>query len=168
MTDALNEQGAVATTAEALRHSRVRRFSLLVALALIIACNTVIALGVWASGVNLDSLFRTPDLFNPAQDECLRHSWHKVSGVQQPVRLCYEWIDRSDPSGNTHTFQPDTGIVLGADGKLHYEHGERVDSRLFVLLAFVGAVLALGVAASRFLIARYRARLEAAGSGKPA
>jgi hypothetical protein len=167
MTDALNEQGAVATTAVALRQRRVRRFSVLVVLALIIACNAVIALGVWSSGVNLDGLFRTPDLFNPNQGECLRYSWHKVSGVQQPVRLCYEWIDRSDPSGNTHTFQPDTGIVLGADGKLHYEHGERVDSRLFVLLVFVGAVLALGVAACRFLIARYRRRLEARDSATP-
>ncbi len=167
MTDALNEQETAATTAEALRQRRVRRFSVLVTLALIILCNAVIALGVWASGVNLDSLFRTPDRFNPGQDECLRYSWHKVSGVQQPVRLCYEWIDRSDPSGNTHTLQADTGIVLGADGKLHYEHGERVDLRLFVLLAFVGAVLALGVAVSRLLITRYRVRLEAGGSDKP-
>ena len=80
------------------------------------------------------------------------------------MRLCYEWIDRSDPSGNTHTFQPDTEIVLGADGKLHYDLGERVDGRLFILLAFIGTVLALGMAVSRFLIARYRARLDASGS----
>jgi hypothetical protein len=143
-------------------HEQLRRFSRRVSAALFLLCNVVIALGVWASGINLDSLFRTPDLFNPNRDECLRYAWHKVSGVQQPVRLCYEWINHSDPSGNTHTFQPDTGIVLGADGKLHYEHGERVDSRLFVLLAFVGTVLALGVAASRWLIARYRVRLDKA------
>jgi len=146
------------TAAEPSRQARLRRFSLLVSAALFLLCNAVIALGIWASGINVDSLFRTPDLFNPGRDECLRYSWHKVSGVQQPVRLCYEWINHSDPSGNTHTFQPDTGIVLGADGKLHYEHGERVDSRLFILLAFVGAVLALGVAASRLVISRYDKR----------
>ena len=159
MTDADNEQGAIA--GDVLRQRRVRRFSVLVTLALILACNAVILAGIWTSGINLDGLFRTSDHFDPGRSECLRYNWHKVSGVQQPVRLCYEWIDRSDPSGNTHTFQPDTEIVLGADGKLHYDLGERVDGRLFILLAFIGTVLALGMAASRFLIARYRARLDA-------
>ena len=167
MTDTRNEQDADAGTTEALRQGRVRRFSVLITLTLIVLCNTIILLGIWASGINLDSLFHAPDRFNPGRDECVRYNWYKVSGVQQPVRLCYEWIDRSDPSGNTHTLQADTGIVLGADGKLHYEHGERVDLRLFVLLAFVGAVLALGVAVSRLLITRYRVRLEAADSDKP-
>ena len=168
MTDAPHEQHVPADAATgALRQVQLRRFSILVSTVLFLFCNVAIVLGVWASGINLDSLFRTPDLFKPSRDVCLRHGWHKVSGVQQPVRLCYEWINLSDPSGNTHTFQADTGIVLGADGKLHYEYGERVDSRLFVLLAFAGAVLALGVAASRFLIVRYRLRLEARNSAKP-
>jgi len=156
MTDALNERAA----AETLRQRRVRRFSVLVTLTLILLCNAVILLGIRASGINLDSLFRTPDHFSPNRDVCLRYNWHKVSGVQQPVRLCYEWINFSDPTGNTHTFQDDTDIVLGADGKLHYAQGERVDSRLFLLLAFAGAVLAAGMGLSKFLIARYRVRLE--------
>jgi hypothetical protein len=80
--------------------------------------------------------------------------------VQQPVRLCYEWINLSDPTGNTHTFQEDTDIVLGADGKLHYEQDGQVDARLFILLAFAGTVLALGMTLSKFLIARYRLRME--------
>jgi len=163
MTDALNERDAAG---EALRQHRLRRHSTLVTLALIVVCNAVILLGVWTSGVNLDGLFRTPDRFDPTRDECLRYNWRKVSGVQQPVRLCYEWINLSDPSGNTHTSQADTDIVLGADGKLHYAKEERVDSRLLLLLAFVGVVLAAGVATKRFLIARYRARLDAqSGTG---
>ncbi len=157
MKDALNEQG---TVAEAQR--RLRRFSVLVTLVLILACNAIILFGIWASGINLDGLFRAPDRFDPNRHECLRYNWHKVSGVQQPVRLCYEWIDLSDPSGNTHTFQPDTDIVLGSDGKLHYAQEERVDSRLWLLLAFAGAVLAAGMAMSKLLITRYRTRQEAA------
>lgn len=157
MTDVLNERDAAA---EALRQRRVRRFSVLVTLALILLCNAVILLGVRASGINLDNLFHAPDHFSPSRDVCLRYSWHKVSGVQQPVRLCYEWINFSDPTGNTHTFQDDTDIVLGADGKLHYAQGERLDSRLLLLLAFAGAVLAAGMALLKFFIARYRVRLE--------
>jgi len=164
MTDALNEQEVAA---EALRQRCARRFSVMVTLTLIVLCNAIILLGIWASGINLDSLFHVPDRFNPSRDECVRYNWHKVSGVQQPVRLCYEWINLSDPTGNTHTFQEDTDIVLGADGKLHYEHGARVDSRLFVLLAFAGAVLALGMALSKFVITHYRVRQEASGSTKP-
>jgi len=165
--DTLDEQETPAATAETLRHSRVRRFSVLVTLTLIAVCNAVILLGLMVSGINLDGLFRTPDRFDPNRDECLRYTWHKVSGVQQPVRLCYEWINHSDPSGNTHTFQPDTDIVLGADGKLRYAQGERVDSRLFLLLAFAGVVLAGGMALSRFLITRYRLRQEAPDSTAP-
>lgn len=167
MTDTRNEQNADAGTAEALRQRRVRRFSVLITLMLIVLCNAIILLSIWASGINLDGLFRTPDRFSPSRDVCLRYNWHKVSGVQQPVRLCYEWINLSDPTGNTHTFQEDTDIVLGADGKLHYEHGERVDSRLFVLLAFAGTVLALGMALSKFVIARYRLRQETSSNTGP-
>jgi hypothetical protein len=167
MTDTRNEQDADAGTAEALRQRRVRRFSVLITLTLIVLCNAIILLSIWTSGINLDSLFHAPDRFNPNQDECVRYNWHKVSGVQQPVRLCYEWINLSDPTGNTHTFQEDTDIVLGADGKLHYEHGELVDARLLLLLTFVGTVLALGMAVSKFLIARYRLRLEASSNTRP-
>lgn len=165
MTDALNERDAASET---LRQRRLRRYSVLVTLTLIVMCNAVILFGVWTSGVNLEGLFRATDRFDPNRDECLRYNWRKVSGVQQPVRLCYEWINLSDPSGNTHTFQADTDIVLGADGKLHYAQEERVDPRLLFLLAFVGVVLAAGMTASKFLIARYRARLEAPGGTGPA
>jgi hypothetical protein len=167
MPDTLNDQDTASSAAQALRQQRVRRFSVLTTLALIVLCNAIILLSIRASGINLDGLFRTPDRFSPSRDVCLRYNWHKVSGVQEPVRLCYEWINLSDPTGNTHTFQEDTDIVLGADGKLHYEHGERVDSRLFVLLAFVGTVLALGMALSKFLIARYRLRQEASSNTGP-
>jgi len=164
MTEAINEQGGAAET---LRQRRVRRFSVLVTLGLILVCNAVILLGIWTSGINLDGLFRTPDRFDPGRNECLRYTWHKVSGVQRPVRLCYEWIDLTDPSGNTHTFHPDTEIVLGGDGKLHYAPAERVDSRLLLLLAFAGVVLAAGMALSKFLITRYRLRQEAPDKAGP-
>lgn len=157
MTDAPHQQPG---PAEALRQRRLRRFSVLVTLTLIVACNAVIFAGLWASGINVETLFRTPDLFNPGRDVCLRYNWRKVSGVPEPIRVCYEWINLSDPSGNTHTFQPDTDIVLGADGKLHYARGADVDARLPLLLAFIVAVLAGGIALSKFLIARYRMRLD--------
>lgn len=144
---------------EELQAQLVRRYTYRVTAILIVLCNAILLLGVWVSGVNLDTLFTTPDRFNPAKDICLRLSWHKVGGVERPVQLCYEWINLSDPSGDTHKFQAETQVVKGADGKLYYDGGVRMDYRVFVLAAFVVAVVALGVTLKRYLIARYRGRL---------
>jgi hypothetical protein len=138
---------------------RLRRYTVVVTSSLILICNAIFLLGIWGSGVNLETVLRTPDIFNPAQDICLRLSWHKVSGDRQPVRLCAEWINLSDPSGETHTFQRDTLVVKGADGNLYFDHGLRADYRFFVFIGSVVALVALGMAVKRRLIARYRVRL---------
>ncbi|MER3424906.1 MAG: hypothetical protein C4293_18485 [Nitrospiraceae bacterium] len=139
--------------------AQLRRYRLLVTLVMIVLCNAIFLFGVWASGVNLDGLIRTPEVFNPVQDICLRFKWQQVEGEEQPVRLCSEWIMLSDPSGNTHTLQKETEVVKGADGRLYFNYGERVDYRLFVYGAFVAAIITLGVLLRRYLINRYRVRL---------
>ena len=142
---------------------RLRRYSYAVTASMIGLCNAVFLLGLWGSGVNLDSLIRIPDPFNPAKDICLRLIWHRVTGLKEPIRLCSEWINLSDPSGETHKFQTDTQVVQRADGKLYFEHGARVDYRFFLFSAFVVAVIVLGVSLKRYLIARYRERLGISG-----
>ncbi|HZS10600.1 MAG TPA: hypothetical protein VFA38_00025, partial [Nitrospirales bacterium] len=52
-----------------------------------------------------------------------------------------------------------------ADGKLYFDHGQLVDDRFFVVLAFVIGVAALGIFAIRYLVARYRMRLLACDVG---
>jgi hypothetical protein len=145
---------------DALHERRVRRFSILMTLTLIVVCNAVILLGLWASGLRVENLLGTDEFFSPKRDVCLRYMWQKVAGVQQPVQLCYEWINLSDPSGNTHTLPHDIEVVLGGDGKLHYARGQAMDPRLLLLLAFVASVLAGGIALSKALTAWYAARLE--------
>jgi hypothetical protein len=131
---------------------------------MIVLCNVIFLFVLWGSGVNLDSLIRTPDLFDPTQDVCLRLGWHKVTGAADPVELCNEWINLSDPSGETHRFQTDTKVVRGTDGKLYFDHPARVDYRLFLLGTFVVVVIVLGMLLKRYLIARYRVWLEASGT----
>ena len=145
---------------ETLQADRVRRYTYRVTAALILLCNAVLLLGVWVSGVNLDTLFTTPDRFNPAKDICVRLSWHNVVGLERPVQLCDEWINLSDPSGETHKFQAETQVVKGGDGKLHYGDSVRMDYRVFILGAFAATVVVLGIALKRYLIARYRGRLR--------
>jgi hypothetical protein len=141
----------------------VRRFRLLTTIGMIILCNAIFLLGIWGSGVNLDALIRTPETFNPIKDICLRLTWRKVTGDDQPVRLCSEWINLSDPSGNTHALQKETEVVKDADGKLYFNHGPQVDYRLFLFGLFVVAIMAFGMLLRRYLIRRYEMRLEGSG-----
>lgn len=143
------------------RDSQVRRYASRVTIAIILLCNTMLLLGLWTSDIDLDRLIRTPDVFDPNKDVCVRFGWHKVAGVDQPIRLCSEWINLSDRSGQTHTFQRDTSVVEGADGKLYFDYGPQVDYRIVVLGVFFLVIISAGIMLNRYLIARYRARLEA-------
>ena len=139
---------------------RLRRYSSLVTIVMMVLCNAVFLFGIWATGANLEKLVRIPEKFNPLQDVCLRFTWRPVPGEEQPVRLCSEWIMLSDPTGQTHAIQKETEVLKGGDGRLYFEYGALVDYRLFVFLAFVGMIIALGLWCKRYLIRRYRRSLE--------
>ncbi len=119
---------------------------------------------VWVSGVNLDELVKTPDLFNAKEDVCLRLSWERVSGAADPVRLCSEWIKLADPSGKPHQLAKDIAVRRGADGQYYLDRGVRPDFRLLGLALFVGVVLLFGMWARRYLVSRYRLQVEPAAS----
>ena len=142
------------------RDVQIRRYAGRVTIGVTLLCNSVFLFGVWASGVDLDGLVRMPDEYNPEKDVCVRFAWHRVDGLTQPIRLCSEWINLSDPSGKTHAFQRDTMVVQDAGGNLYFEHAPRVDYRLAVLVGFIVLVIGCGVVLNRYLIARYRLRLE--------
>jgi hypothetical protein len=147
-------------TDESRRADKIRRFSLAVSLLLIVCCNTILFVGLKLSGINLDDLVKTPDLFNAEQDVCLRLSWQSLPGANEPVRLCSEWLNLSDPSGKSHYFQPDTNLKRGLDGRYYVDQGVQADYRLLVLMLFVAVIIMGGVRAKLFLVNRYRLRLE--------
>jgi hypothetical protein len=148
------------------RKALVRRFARLVSLVLIIICNAIVFVGLWASGINLDELVATPDVFNSKQDICLRLAWQPVAGTADPIRICSEWIHLSDPSGKTHQLQRETKFRQGPDGQYYVDQGGHADYRLLILVLVVVAVIAFGLLAKWYLVGRYRLRLEsAAGHG---
>jgi hypothetical protein len=142
--------------------AKVRRFAKLVTVGLIIFCNVVLLAGVWISGVNLDELMKTPDLFNSKKDICLRLTWQQVAGVAEPVRLCSEWINLADPSGQSHLLSKDIKIRQGPDGQYYFDQGIQADFRLLGLGLFVGTMLAFGMWMRRVLVNRYRSHLDMA------
>lgn len=142
------------------RAVKLRRFSLVVSLVLVVLCNAILLGGFALSGINLDDLVQTPDFFNAKQDVCLRLTWQSVLGANEPVRLCSEWLNLSDPSGKTHFLQPDAKLKKGLDGQYYVDQGVRADYRLLMLILFVIVVIIAGVRAKWFLVNRYRLRLE--------
>ncbi|NGZ95645.1 MAG: hypothetical protein CV089_05860 [Nitrospira sp. WS110] len=149
-------------TDEARRAIKIRRFSLAVSLGLIVCCNAILFVGLKLSGINLDDVVKTPDLFNAKQDVCLRLSWRSVPGENEPVQLCSEWLNLSDPSGTPHYLQQDTKLKKGLDGHYYVDQGVQADYRLLVLMLFVAIIIMGGVRAKWFLVSRYRLRLESA------
>jgi len=148
------------------RKALVRRFARGVSLAMMILCNAIVLVGLWASGINLDELATTPDVFNSKQDICLRLDWQSVTDAAGPVRLCSEWINLSDPSGKTHQIQQEVKLRHGLDGQYYVDQGGHADYRLLILVLVVVAVIAFGLVVKRYLVSRYRLRLETtAGHG---
>ena len=160
MATALAEQ----TVSEQRITNQVKRFTVRLTIGFIIGINALFLLGLWGSGLDLDRIFADREFFDPVRDVCLRMAWYKPEGEKEPVRLCKEWINLGDPSGNVHQNQKDMVIVKGADGKVYAKEGAG-DGRLIALVVFVIALVAGGMWLQRYLIARYRARL-AASAGK--
>jgi hypothetical protein len=144
------------------RQALVRRFARVVSLAMIVLCNAIVLVGLWASGINLDELAATPDVFNPKQDICLRLGWQPVAGTADPIRICSEWINLSDPSGKTHQLQREIKFRQGPDGQYYVDREGHADYRLLILVLVVVVVIAFGLVSKWYLVNWYRLRLESA------
>ena len=149
---------------EEKRAAKIRRFASVVTAGLIVFCNVLLLFGVWVSGVNLDELVKTPDLFDAKEDVCLRLSWERVSGAADPVRLCSEWIKLADPSGKPHQLAKDIAVRRGPDGQYYLDRGRQAGlpfagigpvRRCGVVVRPVGETLSRG---------RYRLQVEPAAS----
>jgi hypothetical protein len=149
-----------ARTDAASRNAQVRRFTSGVTVVLIVLCNAVFLAGMRVSGLNLDELVRTPDVFNPKSDICLRLTWQRLAGAPDPVRLCSEWINLSDSTGTPHQLDKDTKVKQGPDGRYYVDQGVQADYRLLGFVGFVAAVMVSGLLIRRYLVNRYRLQLE--------
>ena len=139
---------------------RVQRFTHMVTIGLILVCNVLLLLGLWLSGVDLEAALAKPELFDPANGDCVGVQWTKVNGADGLVKVCTQWIDFSDLSGQTHSLPPGRVLAMGADGNLYFQ-GQSVENyRLIALMIFAIVVMASGMWVKRRLIANYRVRLQ--------
>lgn len=139
---------------------RVQRFTRFVTVGLILGCNALLLLGLWVSGVDLEGALGKPELFDPANGHCVGVQWTKVAGAEGLVKVCKEWIDFSDITGQTHSLASDRALAMGADGNLYFP-GQSVENyRLIALMIFAIVVMACGMWVKRQLIAKYQLRLQ--------
>ncbi|RMH07452.1 MAG: hypothetical protein D6704_05090 [Nitrospirae bacterium] len=141
------------------KESRLRWFNAVITLVLIVLCNAILLGGLWLSGINLDFVLSEADLYNPAQGYCVGVAWTNVIGVDGPIKVCSEWLDTTDPTGQVHTLRRDEPLVMDADGNLYYERARNADFQLLLLIGFVILVLGSGMWVKRALLGWYRARL---------
>ena len=139
---------------------RVRRFTHLVTIGLIVSCNGLLLFGLWVSGVDLETALAKPELYDPANGHCVGVKWTKVTGADGLVKVCTEWIDFSDISGQTHTLDSGKALAMGADGNLYFPGQSTENYRLIALMIFAIVVIVSGMWVKRQLIANYQQRLQ--------
>ncbi len=142
---------------------KLRWFARAVSVFLIIVCNALLLGGLWMSGVDLDIALSKPELYEPQNGHCVRVGIAKVVGVEGPIQICTEWLDISDPSGNTHQIREGQPLAMGADGQLYYQPRQGENFRFIGLLMFVIVVMGSGMWAKRYLITKYQLQLQSLG-----
>jgi hypothetical protein len=139
---------------------KMRWFNRLVTGGLIVVCNGLLLAGLWVSGIDLEVALSKPELYDPQNGHCLRVAWSKVDGVEGLVKVCTEWLDFSDLSGQTHTLARDKPLAMGADGNLYFAGQTHENYRLIGLVVFAIVVMVTGMWIKRFLIGRYHSYLQ--------
>lgn len=139
---------------------RVQRYTHFVTIGLFLGCNALLFAGLWVSGVDLEAALAKPELYDPANGHCVGVQWKKVVGAEGLVKVCQEWIDFSDISGQTHSLASDRALAMGADGNLYFRGQSSENYRLIALTIFAIVVMAGGMWLKRQLIAKYQIRLQ--------
>ncbi|MDR4494911.1 MAG: hypothetical protein R3B74_10850 [Nitrospirales bacterium] len=139
---------------------KMRWFSRLVTVGLFVVCNALLFVGLWASGVDLEAALSKPELYDPQNGHCVGVTWAKVDGVDGLIKVCTEWLDFSDISGEIHRLPSGKPLAMGADGNLSFSGQTYENYRLIGLVIFVIVVVASGMWLKRFLIGKYHYHLQ--------
>ncbi len=143
-----------------VKSRRVQRFTHCVTIGLIVGCNALMFLGLWVSGVDLESTLAKPELYDPENGHCVGIHWTKVEGAEGLTKVCTEWLDFSDISGQTHFLDLHKALAMGADGNLYFPGQSTENYRLIALMIFAIVILVCGMWVKRILIAKYQIHIQ--------
>jgi hypothetical protein len=139
---------------------RMKRFTFFVTGGLIIGCNALLLAGLWLSGIDLETALSKPELYDPANGHCVRVKWSKIEGADGLIKVCTEWLDFSDITGETHVLPEGKSLAMGPDGNLYFSGDAADNYRLIALMIFAIVVMASGMWMKRVLIVKYHAYLQ--------
>ncbi len=124
--------------------------------------------GLRLAGVDLNELESRGRYFKPDRHICLKTDWLETTvGDKDRAQFCMEWIDPSDPSGNTHQLiMTDLVIVKDKDGKIHTQHKRGVNYYLIGTILYMAVLIVIGKQVQKQLIEKRRARLGLAAMTK--
>jgi hypothetical protein len=143
------------------RRRRHRSYSLrITALIMAVSCLAFLA-GIRFSGVELENLVWSSEVFDPKTNICLRTAWlNTTQGQNDQVQLCTEWIDHSDMSGETHTLPVDEmDIIRGVDGRIRTQLKRGINYRLVAVTAYLLIIVLGGLYVQRHLIRKYQKQM---------
>lgn len=130
-----------------------------ITLILIVICNLILLGALWVSGLDLDFVLTNAELYDPQEGHCLRAAWAAVSGTEGLVRVCSEWLDTTDPTGQVHSLRAGEPLAVDGEGNLYYENARKAEPRLLGLMIVAAAVIYLGMRSKRRLLTWYETRL---------
>jgi hypothetical protein len=117
--------------------------------------------GIWLSGVNLEGLVWHAGMFDPERHVCLRTNWvNTTKGETDRVRLCTEWIDLTDQSGQTHVMVLENlEVIKGSDGTIRTHLQRGVNFKLLTVSAYLLIILLVGRWIQGFVIYRHKRQI---------
>lgn len=128
---------------------------------IILACSLFFLSGLWISHVDLDSLVWREGMFNSKRHICLRMDWlNTTQGQADRVRLCTEWIDLSDLSGETHrVVLKRLEVIKGSDGQIRAYLRRGINFQLVAVSVFLVFIIVGGRWAQQLLIHRHKRQM---------
>jgi hypothetical protein len=138
------------------RRRKHRVYKLRITAVLMVLSCLVFLAGLRFSGVELQNLVWTSEVFDPEKNICLRTAWlNTTQGRADRVQLCTEWIDHSDMSGETHTLPvKEVDIIRGGDGRIRTQFKRGINYRLVAVMSYLLVIIIGALFLQRSLIRR--------------
>ena len=145
--------------ARRLLELRIYRHRVMIGVAL--GCSVLFLGGLRLTGTDLNNFLPTGSrVFSEKSHVCLKTQTVPAPDGGEQFKVCTEWIDLTDTTGQIHTMKlEDLQIRPKPNGGYQANLKRAINYRLIVLVAFLGVIIFTGMRVQRVLINRFKRRL---------
>ena len=129
--------------------------------AIVIICGLLFIAGLRITGVDFNKIKRQGQIFDSDRHVCVKTEWLRVSTAGMgEIRLCVEWIDPEDRSGNIHRINlGDLEVGHNSKGELQARYREEINYPLVGVIIYLIALTLFGKWLQWVLIRKRRGKL---------